>query len=179
MIYAFDLDGTIVEAWYGKTTPLWYTDDKDIALRSSIVDCYEFVHPLPYINPFLQEAKDIDETATFAILSRICNGAEFAQKLRYIAKTFVDKNRVPFFKENNIYGPTSDDDKIHILESLAVSEPVVYFDDTLSFLHKLNKAQYNKKKTDNHILGVHASSLAVKKPSDIINAYAAYNESFL
>ncbi len=179
MIYAFDMDGTIVEAWYGKDTPEFYSGEADMATRGSSSDLYEYVKPLPYIVPFLRAARNLDQDAKFVIVSRIVSGHEYLSKLNFIKKNFLDDDGKPFFAQDDLFGTTSDADKLHVLELLAEKDDVIYFDDTLSTLSNITTAQKEKDKFSKHILCVHATSLATKRPAEIQNAYMVYNESFL
>ena len=89
MIWAFDLDGTLCEAWYGKDNPGFYEDTKDQVTRSLIGDCYKYVKPLPYILPFLNSLSCYDKNPICAIISRVCNANELPQKIQFSGKNFI------------------------------------------------------------------------------------------
>ena len=170
-IWAFDLDGTLCEAWYGENNPDFYNNNEDQTIRSLLTDCYEYVKPLPYINTFLRSISQWDNDPVLAVISRICNGTELPQKINFLQENFKMADGTPYFNHGHIFGVVNDEDKIHILRYLQVKQgklpptQTFYFDDNLSLIHRLYKECREEK-----IKVFHSSSLAVRTPYDIMTA---------
>lgn len=157
MILVFDMDGTLTEPWYGEKSPIFYQDEKDTVLRSLISNTYEYVKPLPYVEKFLESCnKYYKGKVQFKVLTRIMNGKEYMDKVKYIKKTFPNTNF-------EVYGAISEDDKIIYLESLGTNSKVIYFDDTVATICKANQVD--------NVFGVHSTSMLMHSIEDIDKAF--------
>jgi hypothetical protein len=176
MVWAFDMDGTVVEAWYGEYTPAFYLNDEDAATRGVFGNIYEYVKPLPYVNDFLADILLEDPKAIFVLISRLSSGKEFVEKIPFILDKFKDADSHSYFKEENIFGTVKDEDKWYILQHFAKQDDVVYFDDTLSTLSYIAQKSETMLPAGRRIFGVHSTSIYMRTPKEIITSFKAYKE---
>ena len=171
MIFAFDLDGTLCEAWYGEESPDFYHSKDDTETRALKEDCYRHVKPLPQAIRFLESCP---EGSRFVVLSRIYSGHEYEQKKAYLERCFVNPNDGrPFFAPEDIYGTTNDTQKCLTLSMLAKdnNDDVIYFDDDIALVCWLNTSEETGDKDIAHrILALHSSSLGIRTPDSCATA---------
>ena len=169
MIFAFDLDGTLCEAWYGEESPDFYHSEDDTETRALKEDCYRHVKPLPQAIRFLESCP---EGSRFVVLSRIYSGHEYEQKKAYLERCFINpKDGRPFFSPEDIYGSTTGTQKYMTLCMLSKDskEDVIYFDDDISLVCWINSTRrHDDDGTGLQILALHSSSLGIRTPENCI-----------
>ena len=167
MIYAFDLDGTLCEGWYGDTHPNFYWNDLDRITRANHEDVYKDVLPISdALGYILKTYLNNRENVKFVVLSSISSGQEFLQKIAFLDREFINPydDGKPVFKHNDIYGVLSDEEKIEILKDFASKDIVVYFDDNMGTVMKANQEIRGSKYP---FAALHSSSLLFRKPEDV------------
>ena len=159
MIIVFDVDGTLVEPWYGKDFPDFYRDEADAIMRSTFSDTYEYVKILPHVVYFISDCKTyFGENVDFRSLTTIVNGQEYVDKVEKITKGLPDIKIIE--------GVCKDEDKLVYLQYLADKDEVMYFDDSMSLLCKAEQLT-----TKCGILCFHSMSMLVRSPKEL---YAAF-----
>lgn len=183
MIYAFDVDGTITDMWFGEHCPDFYIGAEDAAIKAyKVKNLYEYVKPLKHVLEFMNNIKKYDSNARFVVVTRISNSKEYKDKKNFIKNNFIDEEGNQYFNKNDIYGTVSNEDKKYILNMLAEQSGVIYFDDSLSIINEINTEWVNKlrvESTDNYVLCVHAMSLLTKTVKEILHAYEYFPMSII
>lgn len=174
MIYLFDADGTLIEPWYGKTGPDFFQSEKDRAVRFvKRSDMYDHNRRLDHVHWFIEKAKALDPKARFGVLTRISNVNEFKQKKIHIMRNFDD------IDHDLIFGTVSESDKLEMIKLLLEEDDMIYVDDSISTINLINDWQAKEILTKHpgyHVLCIHAMSLLVRDPDEILSAHAAYRK---
>ena len=159
MIIAFDLDGTLCEAFYGANEPGFYLTGYDKATRAFRKNCYEHTKALKEAKKFIAKMKKYyHDDIEFAVISTIVSGTEYLQKIEFVKHNFGD-----FIKPENIYGTVNNEDKIHVLNYLSIcNNIVIYFDDSLETIFRIKEELKNKK-----VIPLHSTSILTKTGKDI------------
>lgn len=189
MIYLFDIDGTICEGWYGKQSPMYYKDEIDAAMRAFSSDCYEYTKPLPQAINFITKLRKERETGTkikIGVLSLIHSSREWEQKKAFVNRNFLyDLNSygntsLPLFDADMFFGAISQDDKYCQMKRMMDihNSNIIYFDDNMEFLIRIQQKEMSKNTVRNHILPMHSSCMLTREPHEVLAAYQNMYRSF-
>lgn len=161
MTLVFDMDGTLTEPWYGEKSPLFYVNETDAVLRARTESAYKYVKPLPYVKDFLDSCIEFygEGYVAFKSLTRIVNGKEYQDKVEYF-KDYFDKYNF------EILGAISEEDKLIYLKDIADKSRVIYFDDTIGTLNKVNDLD-----TKHFILSCHSTAMLMHDIKQIDKAW--------
>jgi len=134
-IFAFDMDGTLCEMFYGENCMNLYKDEDDKAIRRTFInDSYENTRPIPQAQKLVSEIMDKVSSDSVYVITSIHNGMEFMHKTKWL------ENHFPGLNPSNVIGVIEEDDKARILHHIMSSHMgsnLLYVDDNLSYLIKI------------------------------------------
>ena len=169
MIFALDMDGTICDVWYGEDGPDYFNNDYDTAVRSLTKCDYDKVRIIPGVLEFLENASKYFEGQklpfSVVVVSTISNGQEYKQKEKMLDYFKFDNDKNIF---SSVIGTVSNTDKNYVLDHLAKTEDVVYFDDSLSTVFQVR--DYCVNNGINNVLPLHSSEIFCRSIEEILEA---------
>lgn len=175
IIYAFDLDGTIGSAWYGKDRPDLYINRHDATVRCMHEDIYANVRPIPAAINFIQAAQEMHKgKLAKAVASTVMAGNEYNDKVRFVLS--LEKYGI-HIGSSAIFGTVCDEDKLHVLSSLMHGRDVLYFDDNHTTVNRVNGWQEDIARKEGTLppsicLAIHASCMHTHTPRECEEALA-------
>lgn len=149
VLFIFDFDGTMLEAKYGDNTILGCPNNDEEVLKRDLEKCvYDDVKPLRKVQEMVKEIYGNNKSVK--VLSRIHNGIEVLNKMKYLYKTY------PQIKIEDFIGVIEYNHKEVVLEHFSkIYDEVVYIDDNLEVLIQME----NNLLEINNIRYFHVSSI--------------------
>ena len=134
--FVFDMDGTITEASFREDKfGVWCPSDNIDKLKRDIkYDVYKNIKVMKCTYDFIREIMADDNANVIKVLTLAWNGREVMNKARCLDRIFNCN-----FSEDNLIAVNNEEDKLAVLKDTDNGENVVYIDDNLSTLIKLEE----------------------------------------